>query len=92
MPNTAFNGVQWPNDPNTIYRQYHAADVSMVDGVNVFEGDTAGYSTFALTPSLLAAADGIHPANQANNTILANLWGVAFMHRFGPVGQRWSHA
>ena len=75
----------WPADPSTVYKQYFAANMKLVDGSFVFEGDTGAFSYFYHNPTYLA--DGIHPLNQAQNTILGQYWATALLYKFGnPAG------
>lgn len=81
MPNSLGT---WPADPNTFYRDYYAADLRLVDGTNVFQGDTGAHQAFRLGASLLG--DGVHPASQAANDVLGQYWATGFLHRMGAGG------
>jgi hypothetical protein len=83
VPNAGSSGAQWPNDPNSLYQQYFALDMQLVDGVNVFQGDTTGFAQAYLNPTTFLEGAGIHPANATENNLLGTYWAVAFMGKFG---------
>lgn len=82
-PNANFSGVLWSTDPNSAYEQFYQADMQLVDGINVFQGDTGGFQTSAAGPQTFLASDGVHPANSTENNILGGLWGIALQYRWG---------
>lgn len=83
LPNAGSTGQQWPADPNTIYKNYFAADMRLTDGVGVFAGDAAGFSLFGTNTSYLA--DGIHPTS-TSNPLLGQLWAFGLLYRYGAAG------
>lgn len=92
LPNAGSSGAQWPADPNTVYKNYFAANMQLTDGTGVFAGDAAGFSLFGINPSYLA--DGIHPTS-SSNPLLGQLWGFGLLYRYGAAGgipNRWSHS
>ena len=81
-----YSAGTWPADPNSAYLGYFQADMGLVDGVNVFQGDTAAFTQSMLAPATFLATDGIHPANSTENNILGDLWGIAIQEKFGAAG------
>jgi hypothetical protein len=85
VPNANPGSTVWPNDPNTWYNTAFALDMQLVDGVNVFQGDTTNFNLSSVSPGTFLASDGIHPANQTQNTLVGQNWGIAYVERFGNV-------
>lgn len=84
MPNAPLGGYIWSNDPNTTYAQYYASDVrALVNGVNIFQGDSGAFEVSMSAPTTWLAGDGIHPQNATENNILGVLWGIAYQFRWG---------
>ena len=81
VPNATINGVTWPANVNDWYRQAWSLDMALVDGVSVMAGDTGAFQASAISPGSFLEPAGIHPANQAQNTLLAQYWGLALMNR-----------
>ncbi len=83
IPNSIPGVLQTINDPNGYYSQAFALDMQLVDGVNVFQGDTSAFAYSAQSPTVFLNADGLHPKDATQNNILGNFWGVAFAQKFG---------
>lgn len=73
----------WPNNCQPLYRQYFALDMTMADGVNVFQGDTANFSETMQNPKTLLASDGVHPFDGDANAKIGRNWAIAVMNMFG---------
>lgn len=83
VPGAAFNGVAWPSDVNAAYLAYFTADMALVDGSTVFQGDTANYAASILNnPAGMQSSDGVHPTD-AGALIVGRNWAVAIDQRFG---------
>ena len=89
--NKGFNNSEiWPYNCNSLYGQYFAQDITLVDGVNVFIGDTAAYEYAQQNPTTFlqntGTAPGIHPANSTQDQILGAMWATAIANKYGASG------
>jgi len=87
VPNASFSGVVWPADCEPIYQAYFQMDMTLVDGVHVFQGDTANFSAAQLAPSTFLASDGVHPADATHNNITGQNWAIAVLQMWGNPNQ-----
>lgn len=87
---TAPNAMPWPVNPNALYDQYWIKDQGLIDGVNVFAGDSSNYSYVSQNPGALAS-DGVHPANSNSGIAIGKNWGFAVLHKIGRPA-RWTHS
>lgn len=79
VPGSDINGAIFPTNCNTLYQQYHNADLALVDNINVFAGDTNAMNWFQNNPSDLN--DGVHPT-AAGDVQLGVIWTQAFIETF----------
>jgi lysophospholipase L1-like esterase len=82
VPGSAFNGVAWPSNVDSVYAQYFALDSTLANGVNVFIGETSGITSFANAGELYT--DGVHPSASGGNDLGA-LWAGAVENALTPL-------
>lgn len=78
-PPNAQNG-QWVYNMPDYITEYWAQDMKLMDGVNVFIGDSGFYEATSQNPSLLG--DQIHPTT-AGYTLLGEYQGIALLNKIG---------
>lgn len=78
-----FGTTVWPANCQPIYRAYFALDMTLADGVNVFQGDTANFQYSMQNAPTFLASDGVHPFDGDANAIIGRNWAIAIMDMFG---------
>jgi hypothetical protein len=71
----------FPYNVNAIYQAYWVAIQPLFNGRTVFLGDTGISEYSAAFPQTFLAADGTHPANSTENTLLGQMWAMARIQR-----------
>lgn len=94
VPNITFGSYTWPNDPAALYNAYYALDMTLCDGVAIFQGDTSNHTLSLQSPGVVLEGAGLHPANSTENNIVGENWALAIVNRAsnGSRGARWTHS
>lgn len=82
VPNA--DGGMWIADPGTLYGQFFTNALTLVDGVNIFQGDSSAFTYSETNAGTFLASDGVHPADTTANDTLGGLWGAAILNDFPP--------